>query len=240
MARPVDYIRLYRTLPHDCGYLPARRTINAVVDPALPVDPLLYSRLAGLGFRRSGDRIYRPACPACDACIPLRVPVAEFAPDRSQRRTLRRNRDLVMVECAPVYDPEHFELYRCYLSARHGEGGMDASSEADYPGFLVCDGIDTRFLEFRLDGRCVAVAVVDVLIDGLSAVYTFFDPDLPRRSLGVYALLRELEVAGRAGRKWLYLGYWIADCPKMNYKSAWYPHEVFVGGHWQRRERGGR
>jgi leucyl-tRNA---protein transferase len=234
LFRTEGYIHFYRTLPHPCGYLPGRRASNAVVDPELDMEPWLYTRLAEIGFRRSGPRVYRPACPDCNACIPLRIPVAEFSPNRTQRRILARNRDLAVTERAPAFDAGHFDLYCRYLSARHADSDMETMQEEDYLAFLVCDGIETRFLEFRLDGRCVAVAVADVLTNALSAVYTFFDPALARRSLGVCAILQEIETARALGKDWLYLGYWIPECRKMNYKDHYRPHEVFVDGCWRR------
>lgn len=228
------HIVFYRSLPHECGYLPHRRAVNAVMDPAVTPDVGLYSRLVERGFRRSGSRIYRPACPDCSACIPLRIPVPEFRPNRTQRRIWRRNLDLDVTECSPDFRAEHYALYTRYVQARHPAGGMEESSAEDYHAFLVSRGIETRFIEFREAGRCVAVAVVDVLADGHSAVYTFFDPDLAQRSLGVYAVLWEIEAVRRSGGRWLYLGYWISECRKMRYKDQYRPCEVYLDGGWQR------
>jgi leucyl-tRNA---protein transferase len=237
LFRTEGYIHFYRTLPHECGYLPGRRASNAVVDPAMAMEPWLYTRLAEIGFRRSGPRVYRPACPECNACIALRIPVGEFRPGRTQRRIRQRNRDLTVTERAAGFDPEHFDLYCRYLAARHADSDMETMRAEDYLAFLTCDGIETRFLDFRLDGRCVAVAVVDVLGNALSAVYTFFDPALDRRSLGVNAVLAEIDIARRLGKDWLYLGYWITECRKMNYKDAYRPHELFIDGRWSRPDR---
>lgn len=234
LFRTEGYIHFYRTLPHACGYLSGHSASNAVVDPELEMESWLYTRLAEIGFRRSGPRVYRPACPECSACIPLRIPVAEFRPSRMQRRVLARNRDLTVTERPPVFDDEHFDLYCRYLTARHADGGMETMREEEYLGFLTCDGIETSFLDFRLDGRCVAVAVADVLTNALSAVYTFFDPAHARRSLGVNAVLREIETARALGKDWLYLGYWIPGCRKMSYKNDYLPHELFVNGRWRR------
>lgn len=232
--KPSGYLAFYRTLPHECGYLPYRQTVNAVVDPALPLNTDLYSRLAELGFRRSGARLYRPACPSCSACIALRIPVAEFRPNRAQRRIWRHDSDLVVDERPAIFRKDHFELYQRYLRARHPFGGMDDPRPEDYLSFLSCAGIETRFYDFRLEGRCIAVAVVDVLSNGLSGVYTFFDPDFTPRSLGVYAVLWEIEAARRLGLQWLYLGYWIEECRKMRYKNQYRPHELFMSGRWHR------
>lgn len=233
MAGRDRYIVFYRSLPQDCGYLPGREAVNAVMDPTVAPDRVLYSRLVGLGFRRSGPRIYRPACNGCKACLALRVPVASFRPDRSQRRVSRLHADLSVTERDPVFRQEHYELYRRYLRARHPGGGMDDTDPQDYLSFLVCAGIDTRFFEFSADGRCLIVAVVDVLANGLSAVYTFYEPDLPGSSLGAYAVLWQIEAARRMGLDWLYLGYWIEECRKMSYKIRYQPCELFVDGSWR-------
>jgi leucyl-tRNA---protein transferase len=200
MFRPEGYIQFFRTLPHDCGYLPNRRASNAVVDPALAMEPWLYTRLAEIGFRRSGPRVYRPACSHCNACTPLRLPVADFSPSRTQRRILQRNRDLEVTVREAVFDEAHFELYCRYISSRHADSDMETMRADEYLAFLTCPGIETRFLDFRLAGRCVTVAAVDVLANALSAVYTFFDPDLPRRSLGANAILREIATARLWGK----------------------------------------
>ena len=232
--KPTGYLAFYRTLPHECGYLPHRQTVNAVVDPALPLNTDLYSRLAELGFRRSGARLYRPACPSCSACIALRIPVAQFQPSRTQRRVWKKDGDLTIEERPAAFRDDHFELYRRYLRSRHPFGGMDDPRPDDYLSFLACPGIDTRFYDIRLAGRCIAVAVADVLSNGLSAVYTFYDPELDERSLGVYAILQQIEISRRLGLPWLYLGYWIEECRKMSYKNLYRPHELFMGGHWHR------
>jgi arginyl-tRNA--protein-N-Asp/Glu arginylyltransferase len=235
--KPSGYLAFYRTLPHECGYLPNRQAINAVVDPALPLTTELYSRLAELGFRRSGARLYRPACPACCACIALRIPVADFHPNRSQRRVWRCNSDVVVRERPAVFSDEHFALYRRYLKSRHPFGGMDDPSPEDYLSFLSCAGLETKFHELSLHGRCIAVAVSDVLANGFSAVYTFFDPEYSSRSPGVYAILWQIETVRRLRLEWLYLGYWIEECRKMSYKNRYYPHELFMGGRWHRFDR---
>lgn len=236
LFRSEGYVQFYRTLPHDCGYLPGRRACNAVVDPALAMEPWLYTRLAEIGFRRSGPRIYRPACPQCSACVPLRIPVDEFRANRTQRRVLQRNEDLAMTVRDPAFDSEHFDLYCRYLASRHADSDMETMQPEEYLAFLTCPGIDTRFLDFRLAGRCVAVAVVDVLGNALSAVYSFYDPGLGRRSLGVYAILREVALAGLWDKDWLYLGYWIEECRKMRYKNDYHPHEIFLEGRWRRND----
>jgi len=168
--------------------------------------------------------------------VPVRVPVASFRASRSQRRAWRANEDLRITDRDACFDEEHFRLYYRYLGARHKGGGMDNPTRRQYREFLLGGWTQTRMYEFRLRGRLVAVAVADRLLDGLSAVYTFFEPSLARRSLGIYCILWEIEHARRSGLEWLYLGYLIAECPSMRYKDAFLPQERFIDGRWQRWE----
>lgn len=237
MSEQRERVAFYRTFPHQCGYLPGRQAANVVLDPELRPDQRLYEWLVSQGFRRSGHYIYRPGCPECTACVPLRVPAGEFRPDRAQRRVWRDNRDIKVIETEPRFDEEHFRLYRRYLTARHPGGGMDDPDADDYLLFLTSPGLTSRFYEFNLHGRCVALAVADVLDEALSAVYTFFEPDARRRSLGTYAILWQIEQARRSTRRWLYLGYWIRECARMSYKNRFLPHELLIDGKWRRQVR---
>jgi arginine-tRNA-protein transferase len=229
-----DTIRLLKTLPHPCGYFDARVAQNLVIDP-LAVDlPQVYEAALTRGYRRAGGHIYRPACARCQACVPARVPVAAFAPDRSQRRNLRRNADLVVTEQPAQLSDEVFALYQRYLSQRHPGGGMDEAEHEDFTRFLTSPWSPTRFLEFRSGGRLLAVAVTDVTRHGLSSVYTFYDPDLQARGLGTFAILSQLQAARRLGLPHLYLGYWIENHPKMGYKARFQPLELLRGQRWER------
>ncbi len=227
-------IRLLSTPPHPCSYLPDEQSAALFVDPGTPLDNGIYQALIERGFRRSGEHLYRPRCAGCDACIPLRLPVERFRPSRGQRRTWRRNADLE-VSCGPArFQEEQFRLYRDYLHARHRGGAMDDPTPESYLEFLTSSWSETVFYQFRLEGKLLAVAAADLLGDGLSAVYTFFHPDHQERSLGSYAILRLIHEARRLGLPWLYLGYWIAQCPKMAYKGRYRPHELYRNGGWQR------
>ncbi|GMQ76201.1 MAG: arginyltransferase [Gammaproteobacteria bacterium] len=223
---------LFATPAHECSYLPGSAATTLFVDPEFPKDPDIYTLLSHNGFRRSGEHVYRPNCPDCSACVPVRVPVEKFTPRRNQRRALRDNRDLRVVARESGFCEEHFLLYSRYLGARHGNGGMDNPTRKQYREFLLSSWADTLQYEFRLAGHLVAVAVTDHLVDGLSAVYTFFDPDFSRRALGTYCVLWQIEETRRLGREWLYLGYWIADSPKMLYKQEFQPQERFIRGRW--------
>lgn len=234
-ARPADggrTITLYLSPCHDCAYLPEREAVTQFVDPAQPINTPLYSQLVDAGFRRSGEYVYRPRCNGCRACIPARIPVNAFSPSRSQRRAWRRNADLTSRFLPADFHPEHFELYCRYVAARHAGGGMDVTDPDRYREFLFSSWSDTWCHEFRLDGKLLAVAVVDRLNRGFSAVYTFYDPDHEARGLGNYAVLWEITETRRLGLPWLYLGYWIQECPKMRYKSRYRPLEIYHDGLW--------
>lgn len=238
--RPHNAQRLgfYLTPTHECSYFPERRARTVFADPAAEPGPGAQDLLAAHGFRRSGRYLYRPQCSGCRACIPARVPVADFQPDRSQRRNFRRNADLEVRAEPPVFNTEHFALYNRYQEARHPEGGMRAHSTGQYLEYLTSPWSETRFYEFRREGTLLAVAVVDCLKSALSAVYTFFEPEARGRGLGTYAILWQIERARRLGLPWVYLGYWIAESPKMSYKARFRPLEILQDGEWRRLEEG--
>jgi arginine-tRNA-protein transferase len=230
----LDSLSFFLSQPHRCSYLPQRQAVTLFADPDAEISRQQYTILSRYGFRRSGRFIYRPRCPDCSACIPVRVPVDEFRPRRAQRRTWQRNRDVTVQRTAAGFDPEQFALYRKYIEARHPDGGMNEDDPERYLEFLTSAGIDTAFYEFRVDRALLAVAVTDHLEDALSAVYTFFDPGLQARSLGVLAILWQIELAKTLGLSWTYLGYLIQECRKMAYKDEFRPLEGFIDGEWQR------
>lgn len=234
-------IALYLTGDHDCSYLQDQRARTLFVDPMAPMDGHAYQSLVEQGFRRSGAHVYRPACRQCERCVPVRIPVDAFTPNRAQRRNLEQNRgNLRLLDTPSRLNPDHFDLYQRYLLARHPDGSMaeDQSIES-YRRFLVEPwGGETRFLEMRQDGRLVGVAVTDVLPRGLSAVYTFFDPALSSRGPGTFAVLAQVEIARSVGLPYLYLGYWIGASPKMSYKDRFRPIEAWADGRWRRFPRG--
>lgn len=227
-------ITLYASPVTDCNYLPGQQSTSLFADPDLPKNISLHSSLSKLGFRRSGEFIYRPGCENCNACIATRVPINEFRPSRCQRRTWKQNQDLIVKIRPAEFELEHFELYQRYLSTRHAKGGMDDPTPESYMQFLSSSWSETLFIEFRLEEKLAAIAVVDELENALSAVYTFFDPDLSKRSLGRYAILYEIGHARQKGLEWLYLGYWIEKCQKMKYKQDYQPQEHFIEGQWIR------
>lgn len=225
-------IRLFRTAEHECGYYDDRMARDLVIDPQDPRLPLIYIQALANGFRRSGSIVYRPDCLECQACTALRLPIASFQLSRSQRRCLQRNETVSAQWAPPTRTPEQFDLYRRYLQSRHRDGGMDAHEEPDFDEFLTGTWMDTRFLEMREDDKLIGVAVTDVVDDGLSAVYTFFEPEMAARSLGTFAILRQIEWAREWSLPYLYLGYWIHDHPKMDYKRRYAGAQVLVGSQW--------
>lgn len=227
-----ERVRLYLSTEHACGYLSGHAARHAYLDPAYPLDAVRYGFLLSQGFRRSGVHVYRPHCLGCQQCRPARVPVANFAPNRSQRRCLQRNQDLAL-RITDRLDDSHFQLYRRYLDERHPGGGMDGANREAFYGFLECSWNNTEFWEWSLDGVPVCVAVVDRVPGALSAVYTFFDPTLPARGLGTYAVLRQVQLALDDGLDHVYLGYWIEASRKMDYKKNFQPLELLTLRGWK-------
>lgn len=228
----ISELGFFATSAHDCSYLEGREATTLFVDPLAPIDKHLYSALAEAGFRRSGNQIYRPWCQSCSACIPVRVLVGRFSGDKRHRRIWRRNRDLAMNRMPPQFTDEYFLLYQRYINARHADGDMYPANAEQFESFLVSGRPEVWFYEFRAHDELLAVAVVDELDDGLSAVYTFFDPGCGKRSLGVFAVLWLIEEARRQGLQHLYLGYWIKQCQKMSYKTDYKPIEMLINNTW--------
>ena len=223
---------LFLSTTHACSYLPHQTASTLFIDPRYPLTPELLGDFNRRGFRRSGDLIYRPHCPGCQACIPVRIPVAAFVPSRAQRRAAARNDDVVVIARPAAFDAEHFALFLRYQDARHPAGAMANPDPATYLRFLVSRHSNTAFHEFRIGGALAGVAVIDTLPDGLSAVYTFYDPSLAQRGLGTYAIVWQIAETHRCGLPFLYLGYWVKDSEKMAYKAQFRPLEAYRNGRW--------
>lgn len=225
-------LRFFKTPAHECSYLPDREATTLFVDPTATIDTDLYTELSAAGFRRSGEHIYRPYCEGCMACIPVRVDVQKFKLARRQKRSLKTNHDIVVKRQTPYFNETYYLLYKRYIAARHADGDMYPASRDQFTSFLVEGRKEAIFFEMQIDRELAAVAVVDQLNDGLSAIYTFFDPGLSKRGLGSFAVLWIIEEARRLGLPYVYLGYWIKECQKMSYKMEYKPLQMFINNHW--------
>lgn len=225
-------IKLYQGSVSECSYLDDREATNIYADPHHPQPRLVYNQLIKRGFRRSGEYVYRPGCSGCNACVPVRIRCAEFEPRRTDRRNLRRNSDLVVDFTPARYTDTYFDLYERYLAARHPDGGMDDPDPGDFERFLLNPWGETLFVEVRERNKVIAVAVTDAVSDGLSAVYTFFDPEQNDRGLGRYCVLQQIELCRSLSFAHLYLGYWVDGCRKMQYKVDYRPQQHFNGREW--------
>ncbi len=228
----LETLKFFQAPAHDCSYLTDQSATTVFADPSIRLDTRSYTLLSQIGFRRSGPHIYKPMCADCNACIPVRVLAPSFAPKRRHRRLQKRNQDLTATVAQPNNQDEVWALYARYITLRHFDGDMYPPSRDQFVNFLVEGREEAQFIEYRLRGRLAAVAVIDQLQDSLSAIYTFFDPDLEQRSLGSYAIIDIIERAVTAGLPYVYLGYWIGDSAKMRYKAEFLPQQRLIENVW--------
>lgn len=228
-------LQYYITPPHDCSYLPDKSARMVFLDPAHKIDVVTLSELSRTGFRRSGDFVYRPECHLCRQCLSCRVPVSSFQMNSIQKKAWKRNQDLIM-KIIPTHQAnmQHYQLYERYINERHSDGDMFPPSFDQFEKFLVHSCSNSFFLELWKDDQLISVSTCDVLDDGISAVYTFFDPKESRRSLGVFAILKQIEYVQSVAQSYVYLGYWVPHSSKMNYKVQYSPFEFLLDGQWRR------
>jgi arginyl-tRNA--protein-N-Asp/Glu arginylyltransferase len=232
-------LQYYITPPHSCSYLEKKSARMVFLDPAHRIDVVSLSELSRVGFRRSGDFVYRPECHLCRQCLSCRIPVNDFEMNSTQRKAWKRNQDLTLkiTRAQDASEEIHYALYERYINERHADGDMFPANLDQFEKFLMQSCTDSFFLEFWQEDKLICVSSCDPLDDGISAVYTFFDPDESRRSLGVFAVLKQIEHARALGLTYVYLGYWVPHSHKMNYKSQYVPLELLIDGQWRRLNR---
>ena len=214
-----------------CGYLPDKDERLLVYLDDQPLSPIMYAALQNQGFRRSEQYVYKPYCKSCNACQSIRVPVHKFKPSRSQKRILKRASKF-WSNISPTVECDYFPLYEKYVNNKHFGGVMYPASHSQLDSFTDCDWMDQLYIELYDNKQLIAVAICDVSPESVSAVYTFYDPDYADHSLGTLMIMQQVELARQLERSWLYLGYFIKECQKMNYKTKFHPYQIPVDNKW--------
>ncbi len=227
-------IKLFTTQTHPCSYLPGEEARTLFIDPKYPVSTEFHTHLSEIGFRRSGSHMYRPHCSNCQHCVACRVVVDRFQPNKRYRRIMRRNEGLNVEQVGNINDEEYYQLYENYINTRHRDGDMYPATREQFESFLVQRCESTLFYRVSDGNRLLAVMITDQLNNGLSAMYTFYNVYEQKLSLGNYAILWQIAEAARRGLAYVYLGYWIRDCEKMNYKLQYRPIELLLNQRWIR------
>ena len=226
-------LRLYQSMPYSCPYIPTNTAHHYTTEPNLVLNNDIYSQLINIGFRRAGERIHRPNCSSCKQCVSLRIPVAKFSSSRSQKRIINKNADLSISIVTEPKQQDYYSLYFKYISQRHPETESMQEVQDTFEHFFFSPWSNSFAIETRLaDNKLICVAICDPLEQGWSAVYTFFDPDYAKYSLGTFSILSQIKLLQQHQLDYLYLGYWIKDCDKMNYKTQFKPCEGFIDEQW--------
>lgn len=228
----LESLQFFQTQAHSCSYLEDQTASTVFLNPKQSIDRALYSQLSEYGFRRSGLHIYKPLCADCTACVPMRIPVDLFKPSRSQKRAWNKNKDVTVRIVDTIDTEEHYALYEDYINRRHKDGDMYPPNKEQFQSFLAGEWHSTCYYELRIGDKLIATSVADIMDNGISAVYTYYDPDQDKRSLGSFVILYLVEQAKKLNLPSVYLGYWIKNSNKMNYKSAYRPLEIQSGNRW--------
>ena len=229
----LEKIQFYVTTNYSCGYISKREARSIVATPYKRINKKNYGHLIKRGFRRSGQYVYKPDCKECTACIPIRLNVNNFILSKSQKRVKKSLKDLTVKVLPLEFNEEHYKLYVKYQKNRHRLQNQSEDDISDYNDFLIRSNVDSKLLEFRIDEELKLVTIIDVVEDGISAVYTFFDSETPKKSFGTYSILWLLEWCKNKNEQYIYLGYWIGESQKMRYKTNFKPYELLIDGSWQ-------
>jgi arginine-tRNA-protein transferase len=233
MEKPMISIPLFVTEQLPCSYLDKRNSQSAFVHPSFSLNTAIYSQLIEQGFRRSGNEVYTPHCPTCSECIATRLIVNSFTPNRNQKRCIKKNQQTTVIIKPAKFEQAHYDMYIRYQKHKHKDGDMADSSKDDYINFLASNWCNTLFVEFSINKELAAVAIVDLLDNALSAVYTFFEPRFSQYSLGTYAVLWQQNHAKELELEYVYMGFWIENCRKMSYKIQFQPMQGFIANEWK-------
>ena len=228
-----EKIQFYKTTEYNCSYIDKMDAQSLVVTPYKSIDQNIFQDLIEKGFRRSGQYIYKPSCKSCTACIPIRLSVQKFLSSRSQKRIFKKHKHFDVREVSLAFKQEHFDLYSKYQNKRHSSINNDQNKIDDYNDFLIKSNVNSKLVEFWDGDILKIVSIIDMMSDGISAVYTFFDPDDEKVSYGTYSIIWLIKWCKTQQLKYMYLGYWIGECNKMKYKTNFKPYELYIKGYWQ-------